>query len=157
MSFDINKFENQINVFYKKMKKYKAISNISTIKEEWTLKDMVGHLIDSASNNHQRFIRLQLKEKLIFPRYDTEKWKSASNLKDMDYMFLVEFWKYYNMFLLHIIKNIDVNKLNNYWKFNKSQKSLEFLVNDYFVHMQWHEDLFDDTVKEIKKEQKAKK
>jgi len=117
---------------------------------------MVGHLIDSASNNHQRFIRLQLKEKLIFPGYDTEKWKTASCLKDMDYMFLVEFWKYYNIFLLHIIKNIDANKLNNYWKFNNSQKTLEFLVNDYFVHMQWHENLFDDTIKEIKKEQKAK-
>jgi hypothetical protein len=25
--------------------------------ERWTKKEVVGHLIDSASNNHQRFVR----------------------------------------------------------------------------------------------------
>ena len=38
--------------------------------DKWTLKEMVAHLIDSASNNHQRFVRLQIGHEISFPGYE---------------------------------------------------------------------------------------
>jgi hypothetical protein len=32
-------------------------------------KEILGHLIDSAANNHQRFVRLQKEETLVMPSY----------------------------------------------------------------------------------------
>ncbi len=41
-------------------------------ENSWAIKEIVGHLIDSASNNHQRFIRLQYTRELTFPDYPFE-------------------------------------------------------------------------------------
>ena len=39
---------------------------------EWSIKEIFGHLIDSASNNHQRFVRLQITDNLSFPDYSRD-------------------------------------------------------------------------------------
>ena len=44
-------------------------ASVKLSADKWSLKEMVGHLIDSASNNHQRFVRLQLTDQLTFPDY----------------------------------------------------------------------------------------
>jgi hypothetical protein len=132
------------------MAKHMDIAEVKLGEDKWTLKEMVGHLIDSASNNHQRFIRLQLSEELILPGYNPEDWRRVSRANDLDYRFLIDFWKQYNLFLLHLIQNLDPKTLDHYWVVNSEKKSLKFLIEDYFRHIQWHVDLFNQRVQEIR-------
>ncbi|MHC1727684.1 MAG: hypothetical protein AB9866_17055 [Syntrophobacteraceae bacterium] len=150
MSFNIPEFYELIIRFHEKMVTNKDIANSKIDEDKWTLKEMVGHLIDSASNNHHRFVRLQLTSELTFPSYEAEEWRKVSKVGEIDYELIVDFWKQYNMFLLHIIQHIDEKHLENYWDTNNQKQSLDFLVGDYFRHMKWHEELFEERVAEIK-------
>src|SRR5262249_26785361 len=42
--------------------------------DRWTKKEVLGHLIESASNNHQRFVRGQIAAGQTFPGYEQERW-----------------------------------------------------------------------------------
>jgi len=149
MGFDLEGYERLVLAFESKMKKNTAIADIRLDGGKWTLKEMVGHLIDSASNNHQRFVRLQLAERLSFPGYGAEEWKRVSAVASFDYEMLVALWKTYNLFLLHLIKNMDEGALDHYWEMDNERKSLKFLVVDYFSHLGWHQSLFDERVWEL--------
>lgn len=151
MPFNSGEYEKIINNFYGLMEKNEDIANIKLSGDKWTLKEMVSHLIDSASNNHQRFIRLQLASRLTFPAYDAEQWKNTTNIKDFDFSSLISLWKYYNYFLLYLIKQIDKTSLDNVWEADGKGKTLKALIEDYFVrHMNWHIDLYNDRIQEIK-------
>ena len=125
--FDIGDYEDKINNFYNIMVENSNIADIKLSEKKWTLKEMVAHLIDSASNNHQRIIRLQIDEKITFPSYEAENWKNATKIKEFDFTELIKFWKGYNFYLLHLIKNINENNLNNIWKINEKEISLKFI------------------------------
>lgn len=151
MRFDIAEYDEVIRRFHGKMTANGDIAGFKAGEGKWTLKEMVGHLLDSASNNHQRFIRLQLAEVLSFPSYEAEEWRRTSNIGELDYEFLVHFWMQFNFFLLHIIEQIDERHYQNYWLVGDQAQSLQFLVTDYFRHMRWHEELFEERVGEIRK------
>jgi hypothetical protein len=149
--FSINEYEEKINNFYEIMISNKDIADIKLSEEKWTLKEMVAHLIDSASNNHQRIIRLQIDEKIIFPVYEAEIWKNVTRIKEYNFLDLINLWKGYNCYILHLIKNIDKNDLNNIWEINGEEISLKFIVEDYFGrHMDWHIELYKNRISEIK-------
>ena len=148
--FPIPAYRDLIDGFYRKMLRNRKLADATLPDGEWTLKEMVGHLIDSASNNHQRFIRLQLDENVRLPGYEAETWKGVSKVGPVDYRFLVNLWRDCNLFLLHIISSIDETKLCNTWENDGEKKTLEFLVADYFEHIKWHIDFFDRRVRELK-------
>ncbi len=146
-------YKKMIEDFYILMTKYESISNIKIAKDKWTLKEMVGHLIDSASNNHQRFIRLQIEERVDLPGYDSEEWNSKTKVETFDYRSLISLWKLYNDYLIHIIEVMDSKCLKNVWISSSGEKELQYIIKDYFSHIMWHEDLFKERVKEIRKEE----
>lgn len=141
--FEIKKFEGILERIYKKLLTYERISKITTPNEDWTITELVAHLIDSASNNHQRFIRLQIANELVFPGYEAKIWREISRVNNIDYKQLVELWKLFNWYLVEVIKGIEEKVLSNYWLNGEKKYNLEYLVNDYFDHLLWHEDLFD--------------
>jgi len=149
MGFDIDGYERLILDIESMMMNHAEDVDIRMDSTRWTLKEMVGHLIDSASNNHQRFVRLQLSDALAFPGYDAEEWKKVSAVGSFNYEVLVSLWKNYNLFLLHLIQNMDEGALDHYWEIHNERKSLKFLVEDYFAHLEWHQALFDDRVREL--------
>jgi hypothetical protein len=151
MVFETANYAGLIDGFYERMMGNRDIAEISLGGDKWSLKEMVGHLVDSASNNHQRFIRLQLESELSFPGYDAEEWRNASRLGTCDYAFLVDFWKRYNLFLLFIIEHVDENCLTHCWRIGEEKKTLRFLVEDYFEHLKLHRALFDERIGEIRK------
>lgn len=118
--------------------------------EKWSRKEILGHLIDSASVNHQRIIRAQFAEELIFLGYDQDDWVKAQNYKSASWSLLVELWKNYNLLILHAIDNIPEDILlrkrdrHNFdeieWKpiDKKSPASLDYMIKDYFGHMYHH-------------------
>ena len=151
MIFNIVEYNERINNFFKIMDQNKEIVDIKLSNDKWTLKEMVAHLIDSASNNHQRFIRLQLEQKINFPAYETEEWKNITKIKGYGFIELINLWKLYNQYLLYIIQNIREKDLTNIWTINGKELTLKFIVDDYFErHMNWHIDLYNDRIKEIK-------
>src|SRR5580700_1612062 len=82
------------------------------IHGKWSRKEILGHLIDSAANNHQRFVRGQLDRELITPGYAQEQWVETERFNDREWNELVQFWIAYNRHLLHLISHASPERLN---------------------------------------------
>lgn len=116
----------------------------------WSAKQILGHLIDSAANNHARFVRAQLQEDLWFEGYDQEGWVRAQKYELEPWAALVDLWTNYNVHLLHVIENIPQDKLMKLsakhtldkiaWKTVPASQpvTLDYLIRDYFGHLQDH-------------------
>lgn len=107
--------------------------------DKWSKKEVIGHLIDSASNNHQRFIRAQEGDVLIFPKYTQDFWVSAQHYAKSDWYMLLNFWSLYNRHLAHVIENINPDARSRLCKIGSNEPAtLEFLVTDYVAHLKHH-------------------
>src|SRR5919202_4025141 len=71
---------------------------------KWSAKEIIGHLIDSASNNHQRFVRAQFTDDLLFPGYEQEAWVSCQQYRRESWQLLVQLWKSFNLHLAHLME-----------------------------------------------------
>jgi hypothetical protein len=110
-------------------------------EDAWSIKEIIGHLIDSASNNHQRFVRLQLVEQLTFPDYgqDNIHWVRIQNYQNRAWEELLGLWRLYNMQLAAIIRSADPSCLNHFWQFNAQIRVTLFdLMVDYLRHLEDH-------------------
>ena len=76
----------------------------------WSPKEVLGHLIDSAANNHQRFIRAQEANALTFPGYAQNQWVSSQGYQDADWAHLVALWTHLNLHLADVIARIPPSK-----------------------------------------------
>ena len=147
---NVSEYESLIREFYPLMKSSEDIADVRIAPDKWTLKEMASHLVDSASNNHQCFIRLQTDNSLVFPGYDQEEWKNISHVSSCDFGLIIDLWKSFNLYLLHIIRNIGNEYLDNRWDRNGDPITLKDLVVDYFKHMTVHLKMYRDRINEIK-------
>ena len=76
----------------------------------WSPKEVLGHLIDSAANNHQRFVRAQQADALTFPGYEQNQWVSSQGYQDADWAHLVALWTHLNLHLADVIARIPPSK-----------------------------------------------
>jgi hypothetical protein len=105
----------------------------------WSKKEILGHLIDSAANNHQRFVRAQLSAELRIPAYEQEAWVATQQYHNESWENLVQLWKSYNHHLLHLISAIPENVLGNYCIIGDNKPvTLEFVIQDYVRHLKHH-------------------
>src|ERR1041384_1292853 len=72
--------------------------------DKWSAKQIIGHLIDSAGNNHQRFVRAQFKDDLVFDGYQQNEWVNAEHFQEKSWDELIQFWHLFNRHILHIMK-----------------------------------------------------
>jgi hypothetical protein len=149
MNFPIESYRALVESFYGKLTARESLADASTGDGEWTLRDMVAHLVDSFTNNHQRFVRLQLEDHLVFPAYEAEAWRSAQRIDSLDYRFVCDLWRASNIYLLAVIEGIDEACLGNVWETGEGPKTLDFLVKDYFRHLEWHVDFFERRVAKL--------
>lgn len=113
-----------------------------------TIKQLLGHLVDSASNNHQRMVRLQYNDNLVFPDYtqDNDRWIAIQDYQHTDWKNLVQLWKSFNLHIIHLIETVDKSKLNNYWiDFEGNKVTLWEMIKGY----PWHLNLHMNDIKEI--------
>ncbi|TAG58202.1 MAG: hypothetical protein EAZ27_01750 [Cytophagales bacterium] len=94
-------------------------------------------MIDSATNNHQRFIRCQFEQNPEIV-YNQDKWNEYSFDQQIDYNQIITFWKIYNKQLIEIINRIPIENLKNQIKVGDKLLSLEFLIIDYVEHLEYH-------------------
>jgi hypothetical protein len=107
--------------------------------DRWTIKEVLGHLIDSAANNHQRFVRAQLTDELKFPKYEQNEWVSAQRYDDADWQDLVSLWVHYNQHLAHIIRNVKDEALSVRCTIGDyAPVTLQFVIEDYVAHLRHH-------------------
>jgi DinB superfamily len=105
----------------------------------WSRKEILGHLIDSASNNHQRFVRSQLQPRTSFPRYDQEEWVGVQGYGERPWAELVELWRSYNRHLLHVMRRVPASALANVCVVTADEpESLESHMIDYVGHLRHH-------------------
>ncbi len=120
------------------------------LDDGWCAKQILGHLIDSAANNHSRFVRAQLKDDLLFEGYDQEGWVRVQKYEQEAWITLVDLWTNYNLHLLHLFENISAETLKKprvnhsldkiAWKTVPPNEpvTLEYLIRDYFGHLREH-------------------
>jgi len=117
---------------------------------KWSPKQIVGHLIDSAANNHQRFVLAQVTNDLVFPGYAQDLWVTSQKYNKASWPDLVHLWAAYNLHLSHVVSvmpedvltrartehNLDQIAFKAVPK--TSPATLEYFVRDYAGHMRHH-------------------
>ena len=117
-----------------------------------TIKQIVGHMVDSASNNTHRIIHLQYNASpLIYPDYanlgNNDRWIAIQNYQNENWQNLVQLWKYSNLHIAHVIDNMNPEKLNNEWISALQQRvSLEAMILDYLSHFKLHLNEIEDLI-----------
>ena len=117
-----------------------------------TIKQIVGHMVDSASNNTHRIIHLQYNSSpLIYPDYanlgNNDRWIAIQNYQNENWENLVQLWKYSNLHIAHVIDNVNPEKLNNEWISTLQQRvSLKAMILDYLSHFKLHLNEIEDLI-----------
>src|ERR1700732_3322953 len=102
----------------------------------WSRKQVIGHLIDSASNNHQRFVRAALQSSLDFPGYDQAGSVRVQAFQEADWALLVSLWAAYNRHLAHVLARTPAEKLDTPCQIGSGEPvTLGFLAADYVAHL----------------------
>jgi DinB superfamily len=116
-----------------------ASASLPRIEGKWSRKQILGHLIDSATNNHHRFVRAQIEKTLEMPGYAQNEWLATQSYQNRRWSDLVILWTAYNQHLLHVIVTAPAENLNASCTIaGDVAGSLEFLMIDYVAHMQHH-------------------
>jgi DinB superfamily len=116
-----------------------AESNIPVLNGGWSRKQVIGHLIDSASNNHQRFVRAALQGSVEFPGYDQDGCVRVQDVQSAPWPLLVTLWANYNLYLSHVIAHFPVPKLEAPCRIGENQPvTMTFLAQDYLTHLLHH-------------------
>jgi hypothetical protein len=106
---------------------------------KWSRKEILGHLIDSASNNHQRFVRTQLANLVSFPGYAQTQWVEMQGYQSESWKDLIALWAGYNRHILHLISHISEDRADNQCIVGGAQPlTLRFLAEDYIRHLEHH-------------------
>jgi len=107
--------------------------------DAWSVKEILGHLVDSAANNHHRFVRAQQAKEFSFPGYEQDVWVQAQDYQSQSWPELVDFWVRYNQHLVHVIRRIPDSAVDVPCRIGANDAvSLGFLVEDYVVHLRHH-------------------
>jgi len=107
--------------------------------EKWSKKEILGHLIDSAANNHHRFIRAQFESPFTIESYQQNEWNQRNHYQELEREHVISFWKIYNQQLLEVIQRIPASQLAHICILNGSkQVTLAWLIGDYVEHLEHH-------------------
>ena len=116
-------------------------AGVKPAPDVWSKKEELGHLIDSAANNHIRFVRASFEREFHGPGYEQDSWVRAHGYHDMPWTDILDFWQRYNYFLAGLVRRIPQDRLTTPCVIGNSESvSLQFLIEDYTLHMQHHLD-----------------
>jgi hypothetical protein len=106
---------------------------------KWSAKQVIGHLIDSAVNNQQRFVRAQLAPSLAFPGYAQEAWVSTQAYQERSWADVLSLWAAINRHLAHVIAHIEPRALDTPCTIGQGGPvTLRFVAEDYVRHLHHH-------------------
>ncbi len=126
------------------------VASVRPSPDAWSAKEIIGHLIDSASNNHQRFVRARWQDDLIFPGYEQNGWVAAQRYNDRDWHELIDLWALFNRHLAHVMDSVpDEVRLRLHTRHNLYERAwtivpagqpttLDYFMRDYVRHLHHH-------------------
>ncbi|HTP12932.1 MAG TPA: DinB family protein [Bacteroidota bacterium] len=120
-----------------------AISNDAAgakpVPDKWSYKEILGHLVDSASTNHQRIVRMQQIPDIGKFSYDQQRWVAVQQYASEPWPELVEFWYLFNAHLAHVIAHVDQGALQHTCDVGYAKPAtLKFIIEDYLRHVEHH-------------------
>lgn len=127
------------------------ISNYRNLQNR-TIRQISGHMIDSASNNTHRIVYLQYdKMPCRFPDYanlgNNDRWIALQNYQEENWTGLVQLWKFSHLHILHVMLQVNPSKLENIWISALDQKiTLEEMIVDFPRHFELHLDEIDQLI-----------
>jgi hypothetical protein len=117
---------------------------------KWSPKEIIGHLIDSAAHNHQRFVRAQFQEDLVFPGYAQDEWVSAQRYQDAPWAEILELWRAYNRHIARLIEAMPAEVRTRERRRHNLHEvafrtvpadrptTLDYFMRDYVLHLHHH-------------------
>lgn len=117
---------------------------------KWSAKEIIGHLVDSASNNHQRFVRAQFQADLVFSGYVQDEWVAAQRYQDAPWQQLITLWRDFNLHLAHVMEvTPPTERLRERRRHNLDAvayhtvevdrtTTLDYFMRDYVDHLHHH-------------------
>ncbi len=118
--------------------------------KKWCPREVIGHLIDSASNNHQRFVRAQFQDDLVFPGYEQDAWVSVQQYRDAPWEDLVTLWRSFNLHMARVMELVPGDERDRprarhnldelAWKPvpRDEPATLDYFMSDYVAHLKHH-------------------
>jgi hypothetical protein len=117
---------------------------------KWCPREIIGHLIDSASNNHQRFVRAQFKNDLVFDGYEQDAWVSLQRYSEAPWNELIELWRNFNLHIARVMQSAPIDeRLRKRARHNLDElawqpvpsdepATLDYFMSDYVAHLKHH-------------------
>ena len=117
---------------------------------KWSARQVIGHLIDSAGNNHQRFVRASLQDDMVFPGYAQEQWVELQRYQDTPWSELLTLWGAFNRHLANVMAAIpnetrervrshhNLDEIATYPPAHPAEATLEYFMRDYVDHLERH-------------------
>lgn len=120
-----------------------AISNeeaaIKPLPHKWSKKEIMGHLIDSAANNHHKFVRTMAQPHLDFVGYAQDFWVAAQHYNGRNWHETITFWYTYNLHIAHVIESVNPDFPYHTISIEGSGPyTLAFIMEDYVEHLKHH-------------------
>jgi len=114
---------------------------------KWSPKQIIGHLTDSAANNHQRFVRAQEQDPITLPGYAQEHWVACQHYGQRSWRDVLDLWSTYNRHLSHVISRIPEERRNTRCEIGENDPvTLSYVALDYVGHIQHHlKQIFGDS------------
>ncbi len=114
-------------------------ASAARIQGKWSPKQILGHLIDSAGNNHQRFVRAQIDGRVALPGYTQQEWVAVQRYQDRRWTELVLLWSAFNRHMAHVMECAAPETLQAPCEIGGDVSgTLEFLMIDYVCHLEHH-------------------
>ena len=105
----------------------------------WTRKQIVGHLLDSAANNRQRFVRASTGGSYSGPKYEQDAWVAAHAYAEQPWSTLLGWWEAEHEILISVVDRIPEDGLETQCVVgDNAPVTLRFLIEDYVDHQKWH-------------------
>lgn len=117
---------------------------------KWCPRELLGHLVDSASNNHQRFVRARFQDDLVFPGYDQDAWVGAQGYRTAPWGELIELWRLFNLHLARVFESTPpalARRAVTRHSFDRiayravpagEPSTLQYFADDYVAHLRHH-------------------
>ena len=117
---------------------------------KWSPRQVIGHLIDSASNNHQRFVRSALQDEMVFPPYAQEEWVAVQRYQETSWSELLTLWLAFNRHMASVMASIprearervrshhNLDQIATYPPAHPAEATLEYFMRDYVDHLERH-------------------